>query len=1185
MLTSALRIIVLGCLASSGVLAFSQESAQPLPQAGPRFVPNLGQWQQDFAYRCELPDGALFIGAEGLTWSLLNGHDLEAVHEAKISGIDAPPGGFAVEGRAYRTVFAGAAALRPAPDADPEAHYRNYFLGRDSSRWKGRVPEFRSLRIPALYPGTDLVLYGSQGSFKYDFILQPGARPERIVMQFEGLESLSLREDGTLVLDLGFGQVQEAPPLAWQEIRGERREIPCRFVRRGEGIGFALGGRYDTRYPLVIDPVLEFATFSGSTADNWGYTATYDVDGHLYGGGISFGVGYPVTLGAFQTPYGGGSGSLGCDIALTKYSPDGSTQIWSSYLGGSNNEFPQSLVCNEAGELFVYGSTGSADFPVTAGAYDPSFNGGSATSVTSVDFGSGTDIYVARISSAGNALLASTLIGGSANDGLNIAPELHYNYGDHARGEIILAADGGPIVASSTYSTNFPVSPGALQPASGGNQDGVLFHLNAGLSSLLWSTYLGGSLDDGAYSVKVHEPSGDLLLCGGTRSSNFPSTPGALHSTYRGGTTDGWAMRLPAGAGSILASTFLGTNGYDQAYFIERDDDGNAYVMGQTRGSYPITPGVYANPGSAQFVHKLDPALSSTVFSTVFGNGSSAVNISPTALLVDVCEQVYVSGWGGLVNTGFNPAVGSMTGLPLSADAFQTTTDGSDFYFFVLGRNAVELLYASYFGGGTVSGVVSREHVDGGTSRFDERGVIYQAVCAGCGGLDAFPTTPGSWSVENGSANCNLGTLKFSFELVGVEAASDAAPDVVGCAPFTVTFTNTSTGAAEYFWDFGDGSTSTDFEPSHLFDEVGIYTVMLVASDTNSCNAADTTFLTIIAGLDSIAAAFSVLEETFCDTLWASFTDLSSLLGPGTSSAWSLGDGTVRSGPGDFTHTYTSPGEYLVQLIVRDSLSCNQADTFSTVISYSASFSSDFEVALRDCLPVTASFANLFTEGDAYAWDFGDGQSGSGLDPVHVYEAPGTYSVTLTTTYCGLEQNTVLLVNVPPDPIAFFDDEPYAAIVNTPVRFRNLSQFAQSWLWEFGDGGTSNEENPTYVYQQQGTFTVCLTARNENGCEDRYCRDIDLEIEGFIDVPNAFSPNGDGVNDRFLVQGFGADDFLLRIYNRWGELVYEGRDLFEGWDGTFRGQPQEMDVYAWTLRVRFANNRLEERQGNLTLLR
>ncbi len=1033
--------------------------------AGPRFLPNLGQWSRDlpqaaaaaFAFKAEVPNGALFVEQRRLTWSFWHPEDREAIEALKESGQPSPPGGLLMRGHAFHTVFPGAVEASSdavVPILPAEEHYRNYFLGADPAAWRSRVPEYAGVALQRLWPGVDLRLYAAGGSLKYDFVLAPGVPARQVLMAWEGIDAPRVYQD-RLVLRHSAGTLVEQQPLAYQDIDGLRVRVACRYVDRGGGrVGFELD-RYDARFPLVIDPVLVFATFSGSTDDNWGYSATYDEAGHAYGGGIAFGTGYPVTLGAFQTAFGTGAPPLPCDVAITKYTPDGSGQVWSSYLGGSSNEFPQSMVAAPSGELFVYGSTGSSDFPLTGGAWDILFNGGNPATVTSIDFAGGADIYVARISADGSTLLASTYVGGNGNDGLNLDANLQYNYGDHARGEIILAADGGPIVASSSYSPDFPISPGAADPVFSGQQDGVLFQLDANLENMLWSSFLGGTQADGAYSVK-QDASGELLVCGGTRSADFPVGSGGLIPALPGGQADGWVLRLTGNATAILDGTFLGTPAYDQAYFVEFDDDSEVYVTGQTRGSYPISGAGYSDPGASQFIHKLNQDLSATVYSTAFGNGASSVNISPTAFLVDVCENVYVSGWGGVVNNGFNPSTGDMLGMPLTADAFQSTTDGSDFYFFVLSRNAISLLYASYFGGGLTGTTVSREHVDGGTSRFDRNGVVYQAVCAGCGGLDAFPTTPGAWAETNGASNCNLGTLKFRFDLGGVEAVSDAFPAITGCAPFTVDFTNASAGAEDYIWDFGDGSpTSTLFEPSHTYTVPGTYSVSLVAIDSNSCNIADTSYLTIVAGIDSIAAIAELEQSINCDTLWATFTDSSLTLGPSTLYTWNLGDGTVRDDTTGFTHVYTTPGVYTVSLILFDSTSCNLRDTITWVIDYESAFDSDFDVVYDGCAPVTASFSNTLRDADSYVWDFGDGNSGSGLDPSHVYASPGLYEVTLVTEFCGVFDTLFQNVEVPNDPIAFFEDEPYAVILGDAATFINGSQFATSYLWSFGDGSTS----------------------------------------------------------------------------------------------------------------------------------
>ncbi|HET6991608.1 MAG TPA: SBBP repeat-containing protein, partial [Bacteroidia bacterium] len=450
-------------------------------------------------------------------------------------------------------------------------------------------------------------------------------------------------------------------------------------------------------------------------------------------------------VGAFQTTFGGGGfggNSYPFDISLTKYNPTGSALLYSTYLGGSDNEQPQSIIVDNNNNLFVIGRTYSSNYPVTPGAYDVSFNGGA-------------DIVVTKFNPAGTALLGSTFIGGTGDDGVNITADfytwnsLKYNYGDDGRSDINTDAAGNCYVASNTQSVNFPTTPGAFQTSFGGGlQDAVVFKFNSTLTSLAFSTFLGGNANDAGYSIALNS-SNEVYVSGGTSSLNFPTTPGVLHTAYMGGSADGYVAHFDPSGSALLQSTFIGTGSYDQAYFVQLDQSFNVYLYGQTSGPYPVTPGVYSNPNSGQFIHKLDPTLSSTVYSTVFGSGTMSPNISPAAFLVDTCENVYTSGWGGqCIPYG---STGTTNGMPVTSGAFQTTTDGCDFYFFVLKKNALSLWYATYFGG--PSG--TDEHVDGGTSRFDKNGVIYQSVCAGCGGTSNFPTTAGAWSQTNNSFNCN----------------------------------------------------------------------------------------------------------------------------------------------------------------------------------------------------------------------------------------------------------------------------------------------------------------------------------------------------------------------------------------------------------------------------------------------
>ena len=244
----------------------------------------------------------------------------------------------------------------------------------------------------------------------------------------------------------------------------------------------------------------------------------------------------------------------------------------------------------------------------------------------------------------------------------------------------------------------------------------------------------------------------------------------------------------------------------------------------------PISADVYNNPGSSQFIWKLNPTLTGTEFTTVFGNERAGINISPSAFLVDVCGNIYVSGWGGSVLGGTR-----LDDMPTTDDAFQETPpNGFDFYLMVLEREATSLLYGTYMGGN-----LAQEHVDGGTSRFDKYGVVYQSVCGGCGGRSDFPTTPGAHSATNESSNCNNLVFKFDFEIIPV--ANFEVDLLEGCAPLTLNFENESNDTVNFVWDFGPGTeiVSGGASPSVLFTEPGTYEVVLMITDT-ICDLTDT---------------------------------------------------------------------------------------------------------------------------------------------------------------------------------------------------------------------------------------------------------------------------------------------------------------------------------------------------------
>ncbi|MBL7897970.1 MAG: hypothetical protein JNJ99_05510, partial [Crocinitomicaceae bacterium] len=464
---------------------------------------------------------------------------------------------------------------------------------------------------------------------------------------------------------------------------------------------------YDQNFDLVIDPNLTFSSFTGSTADNWGMTACPDVNKNLIAAGIVFGSGYPLSTGPFDGSFNGGQ----VDIGVTKFNATGSGIIFSTYVGGSDEESPHSLIVNDANELYIFGATSSTNFPTSGSAYQTSKDGGSLFLFDNfVSFDGGSDAYITKLSAGGNTLLGSTYLGGSGNDAASFGSTIAFNYGDIFRGEIMVDANSNVYVTSSTNSTDFPIA-GGFDNTLGGTQDAFVAKLNSNLSSLLWSTYIGGSGLESGNSVQLSS-TGDIFVGGGTTSTDLPATSGHLNPGFKGGTTDGYVMKFIAPAYGSPAATYLGTNDYDQAYFVQLDIDDFVYVYGQTKGPYTVTAGHYVNPNSGQFIHKLSNNLVTSQWSSFFGRMSGNEEISPTAFLVSDCYEIYIAGWGGTVNSANSTAVNSTTtGFPVTTDAYQLTTSGSNFYLAQFTKDMVTLKYATFMGSTTGSS----DHVDGGT--------------------------------------------------------------------------------------------------------------------------------------------------------------------------------------------------------------------------------------------------------------------------------------------------------------------------------------------------------------------------------------------------------------------------------------------------------------------------------------
>ena len=901
-----------------------------------------------------------------------------------------------------------------------------------------------------------------------------------------------------LVIKLSTGEVREVKLHAFQEINGMQITVPCNYVLDGENVRFDFPNGYDHTQNLVIDPVWIFSSLIGSTADNWGFTSTYDSQGNLYSAGIAFSAGYPTTTGAYDASFNGGGIGGGFDISITKFNPTGTALIYSTYLGGGDVEAPHSLVNDSQDNLILLGTSSSADFPTIGGAYDQTFNGGWAGTYANMwgyQYSNGVDIILSKFDVSG-ALTASTFIGGSDNEGLN--ESMVYNYSDQVRGEVVLDDNDDVYVCTSIWSDDFPVTNGSIinNGAGWGTQDAVVFKMNSDFSALNWATYLGGADYEAGYSIR-YSPTGEVFVCGGTTSADFGATAGTIGTAFSG-VWDGFIASFNAATGASIAKTYLGTASYDQAFILEVDINGDVYTVGQSTGAYPVVNAAYSNANSGQFIHKLSPDLSTTIYSTIFGNGSLAfnpasqrdVNISPTAFLVDNCGNVYVSGWGGGFNSAgggsaYNPqAGGNVNGMPLTLDAIQSTTDGDDFYFFVMERDAQSLLYGTYFGDDGTA-----EHTDGGTSRFDPNGVVYQSVCAACGTGD-FPTTPGVWSTTSGiPAACNMGVIKFDMNFQGIEAQATVPANITLCSTdYTVNFTS-SGSTPQQEWIFGDGGTSADQNPTYTYSDTGSYVVTFIAIDLASCNIRDTAYFNVdIEQAPTFDASFNLPVIPPCSDP-ASVTVNASITGIGIDSTeWNMGDGTIYTNLNTIAHDYTTEGIYPIEVIAWD-LTCNISDTIYDTLHFITTLSTATANAPADTtLCSNPPFAIPFTSDGStpyVSWDFGDGNTSAAQNPTNTFATAGTYTV----QFIAIDSNTCNIADTVPFTVELIQAPTFNASFNIPVIppcsdpssvtvDADISGTGiDSTQWNMGDGTIfADSTSISYSYTTEGIYPIEVIA-------------------------------------------------------------------------------------------------------------
>jgi uncharacterized repeat protein (TIGR01451 family) len=566
----------------------------------------------------------------------------------------------------------------------------NYLIGDDPDRWRTGIPAYGRVLYDDVYPGIDMIFRGRGPRVEYDFVVAPGADPARIALVFKGTDDVSVRSDGALELRTGAGHIRQHPPVLYQKIRGRRSSVEGNVALEGDRISFRVGA-YDPTRPLIIDPVLEYSSYLGGSSTEHAFGIAVDSLGSAYVTGFTFSDDFPEVNSAqgFQS---------GQDAFVTKLSPDGSSLVYSTYLGGSTgDEEGAGIAVDSSGSAYVVGNTDATDFPTVA-AVQPAYGGdfdafvtklspdGSSFSYSTylggsgVDAGSGIDLdpadsayvtgsttsddfpmvgavqatragqldaFVTKIDPPGSSIGYSTYLGGTGHDSAL---------------DVAVGSSSSVYVTGGSHSSDFPVAS-PVQATNSGGRDAFVSSLDPSAASLNYSTYLGGGGLDEGRGLAV-DGSGSAYVAGATFSGNFP-TANAAHQAFAG-SGDAFALKLAAGGGSLSFSTYLGGSGEDQGFGVALDSSANAYVVGTTRSDdFPSAYSAYPRGGlNDAFVTQLDP-VGAVVYAQWLGGGDQEAG---RAVASDGQGNAYVTGFSQSSDfPTVNPAQPTLASRP---DAF-----------------------------------------------------------------------------------------------------------------------------------------------------------------------------------------------------------------------------------------------------------------------------------------------------------------------------------------------------------------------------------------------------------------------------------------------------------------------------------------------------------------------------------
>ncbi|MGA1821713.1 MAG: fibronectin type III domain-containing protein [Thermoplasmatota archaeon] len=611
-------------------------------------------------------------------------------------------------GHAYVMSFDG--SERSIPRAlEPADHVSNYFIGFED-KWITGVRSHGRITYSDIYEGVDLTWYIDESGLKYDLLLDPGTDPDMIRIRYEGVP-IELR-DGDLLITTSIGEAREDSPISFLS---DGTPVDSEWRLNGDGSASITVGDYDMRKELVIDPGIMFSTFVGGSNFDEAVAMEIDSSGYVYVAGRTTSNPFPTVTGSYDTSYSGGTNG---DGFVLKLDTDGGSLIYSTYLGGSGDDFLNDMTIDSSGNVYVAGQTYSTNYPTQSGSYDTLYaNNG--------------DAFVTKLSSTGASLSYSTFLGGWWEDGANA---------------ITVDSSGNAYITGETYSQStwpqwrYPVTSGSYSQTYSGNQDSFVTKINSGGSSLTYSSYLGSNANDEGLAIAV-DSSGYAYVTGTTTSTGYPTTSGVYSRTHRG-SNEAFITKFSTAGSALSASTFIGGTNNDYGRSLSIDSNGNVLLAGETSssgtGSFPTTNGAFDtthNGNYDAFASLLDSSLVSLLYSTFLGgSGNDAARDSH----IDSDDNAYLTGYTYSGN------------FPTTSDGMFTTRPGNeDVFTSILNPTLSTLDYSTYIG--------SDQDELGTGIAVDDDGLV---VIAGTTTSPSFPTSSGAFDTTH-NGNADVFALKF----------------------------------------------------------------------------------------------------------------------------------------------------------------------------------------------------------------------------------------------------------------------------------------------------------------------------------------------------------------------------------------------------------------------------------------